>query len=860
MSLSEFRDPFAANHARVERALTPRAIGGPTPTDEQIHAVDIARRGDHLAVEAYAGAGKALRADQPVLTPSGYVPIGSLAVGDTVIGGDGLECSVLGVYPQGVRPLFCITFSDGTEIIADAEHRWLVQRADERANHKPGKIRTTAEMAARVTVPATTKNGGTGRRAYWFVPMTEPVKFAPTELAVDPWLLGVLVGDGTLTGTITLSNPDAQIVDAVRAIVEPMGVKVTTNPSSQIDYRLGGRQTKPGRRGFWNPIVDALRFVGLRDLGSHERFIPDAYKFGDIDTRVAMLQGLFDTDGCRAGPAVEYVSTSERLALDVKFVVESLGGTAVVSSKRAGYKKDGVFVPCRVAYRLYIKVPTWMAPFRLARKMEGWTGGQRPPFRAVRSIEPVEPAEAVCIEVSSANHLFLTAACTPTHNTSTLRLVADALAPQRGMLLAFNRKIIDDAKRSFGPNVACSTVHSVAFRAYGSRFSHRLNAPRMKGWEIARRLGCDDMVLRVEGSPPKRFPRDKVASLAMAAVRTFCQSTDEQISARHVPMPRAAKHDPELKAIYRQIAAAVAPIAARAWDDLCRVDGVLPYSHDVYAKGWMMTRPKLPTDFLLMDESQDLDAGMFQLAEDQRSHAQVVYVGDRFQSVYQWRGAVNAMTLAEVAERCWLTRSFRFGAEIAEVANEVLAMLGARHPLIGGGKPGRVGEIDKPDLLLARTNATAVLWALREIEAGGRPFIVGGADDVVSFARGALQLQEGRPSSHPDLWCFDSWTEVQVYADQDELGADLSLLVKLVDQFGAQVIVDALGAMGDERNATLVLSTAHKFKGAERGSVQLADDFPADPEEMPPEEGNLLYVAATRAQFELDVSAVGVLG
>lgn len=443
--------------------------------------------------------------------------------------------------------------------------------------------------------------------------------------------------------------------------------------------------------------------------------------------------------------------------------------------------------------------------------------------------------------------------------TSTLRLVADALAPKRGMLLAFNRKIVDDAKRSFGPNTACSTVHSVAFRAYGTRYSHRLNAPRMKGWEIAKRLGCDDLVLRMDGLPPKRFPRDKVASLAMATVRSFCQSIDDEIGERHVPMPRAAKHDPDLKALYRQIATVVAPIARKAWADLCRTDGVLPYSHDVYAKNWMMTRPKLQTDFLLMDESQDLDATMFQLAEDQRSHAQVVYVGDRFQSVYQWRGAVNAMTLADVEERCWLTHSFRFGAEVAEVANEVLDMLGAAHPLVGGGKPGRVGGIDKPDLLLARTNATAVLHALREIEHGGRPFIVGGADDVVSFARGAQQLQDGRPSSHPDLWCFDSWGEVQMYASSDELGADLALLVKLVDQFGAQVIVDALGSMGDERHATLVLSTAHKFKGAESPAVKLADDFPADAVEMPPEEGNLLYVAVTRAQRELDVSAVGAL-
>lgn len=199
--------------------------------------------------------------------------------------------------------------------------------------------------------------------------------------------------------------------------------------------------------------------------------------------------------------------------------------------------------------------------------------------------------------------------------------------------------------------------------------------------------------------------------------------------------------------------------------------------------------------------------------------------------------------------------SFRFGPEIAEEANRVLEHLGDVR-IVGRAPAGTVGPIDRPDIILSRTNASAVGAAFAELDRGGRPHIVGGADDVVSFARAAASLLAGRRTEHPEIGCFDTWQEVRDYVRQDELGSDLQLLVKLVDDFGADRIVSAFDRQPREDQATLVLSTAHKSKGREWGKVQLAGDFSPEPEG---EELRLLYVAATRAERELDTEGVGFL-
>ncbi len=137
--------------------------------------------------------------------------------------------------------------------------------------------------------------------------------------------------------------------------------------------------------------------------------------------------------------------------------------------------------------------------------------------------------------------------------------------------------------------------------------------------------------------------------------------------------------------------------------------------------------------------------------------------------------------------------------------------------------------------------------------------MVGGANDVVSFARAAADLIDGRRTSHQELACFESWFEVQDYVKSDAMGDEIKLLVGLIDRFGPATIISALERMPGEKVAKVVLSTAHKSKGREWPQVRLGGDFPDDLALMADEEIRLMYVAVTRARLVLDPRLVGCL-
>jgi hypothetical protein len=220
------------------------------------------------------------------------------------------------------------------------------------------------------------------------------------------------------------------------------------------------------------------------------------------------------------------------------------------------------------------------------------------------------------------------------------------------------------------------------------------------------------------------------------------------------------------------------------------------------------------------------------------------------------------MAAVDGAERTLLSQSFRFGPAIAEVANKILARLDSDLLLTGSPDVSSVVRaVAEPTAILSRTNSAAFNQLFTRQGMGERPHLIGGGSEIISFAKAAAELMVGRKCYHPELACFDTWGEVQEYVRQDELGKELKMLVGLVDDHGVPTILKALERMPREDDADVVISTAHKAKGREWDSVQLAGDFPPakEGEEVAEEELRLLYVAVTRARHELDISAVAAL-
>jgi len=463
--------------------------------------------------------------------------------------------------------------------------------------------------------------------------------------------------------------------------------------------------------------------------------------------------------------------------------------------------------------------------------------------------------QATLLSVAGQSRVTVVQAGAGTGKTTSLVMLAESLSSMAGQYTAFNTSLVAESKSKFPSSCACNTIHSLAFRAEGRRFAHRLNKGRVRSGEVARMLGMDGLTLSVadEMNPgqtkDKRIPAAILASVVLGSIRRFCQSADTELTEHHIPYlsgPFTQEHQDVVKE-------ALLPFAVKAWSDLSSTEGKLPFAHDHYVKVWQLNRPVIPADYILLDEAQDTSPVMLDVLAKQQ--AKVILVGDSAQQIYEWRGAIDALAAFPEAPRCYLSQSFRFGPAIASVANIILSHLVDKTKLVLKGLPtipSKIAPVADPTAILCRTNATAVGHLLQAIGKGKKPYLVGGGADVISFVEAAQSLQQGRPTFHPELACFDSWREVEAYAKTEE-GEDLLLMVKLIKSFGCSTLLSALQQMPEEKDADLTISTAHKSKGREWDTVQLSSDFPVL-EKSVDSDIKLLYVAATRAKMVLDVS------
>ena len=316
--------------------------------------------------------GRAQPVEAPVLTPEGFRPIGSLRVGDFVIGSDGRPTPVLGVYPQGRKEVYRVRTQDGASALACAEHLWFVTAREDRRHAWAGRVIRTRDMIG---------NLGTAHHRNFALPLVAPVHFEPREVPIEPYALGRLL------------------------------------PGRHEQYDYLPRPPADGRGGLLvaDPVPVAPARLGLAGTGSTSTSVPAEYLLNCAEVRLAVLQGLLDTGGGAVRQAgrtcqVQFSTCSQRLRDDVVFLVRSLGGVADRPVSRG-----------HDAYILDIRLPDGVEPFRLARKQRLYDAGdgapRRRPVRFVAGIESAGKAECVCISVAAQDSLYVTADFLLTHNT-----------------------------------------------------------------------------------------------------------------------------------------------------------------------------------------------------------------------------------------------------------------------------------------------------------------------------------------------------------------------------------------------------------------------------------------------------------
>ena len=345
------------------------------------------------------GLGKALEANEPVLTPGGWFPIRDLVVGDYVIGSNGKPVEVLGVYPQGEREIVSVKFKDGAEVLCDWDHLWTVQSDRQRTRKMPSYTITTRQIFDE----GVSERNGNSMKLKWAIPLVTAVEFDTKTFPIDPYTMGVFLGDGYIS-SVTSENTSPTICTDLE-IINNIGKLTRMHESSSY--------TAYGRLPNTRPSLFKMGLVGKR---SWEKFVPEEYLFGDKHQRLAILQGLLDTDGSAgADGGVEFSSTSENLIDSVVDLAQSLGGIGRKSKPRVTKHQNG---NGRTSWRVNVKLPTEMNPFRLSRKLTKWKRPSK--YHVIRKIESITPhssSQAVCIRVNADDHLFVTKGYIVTHNT-----------------------------------------------------------------------------------------------------------------------------------------------------------------------------------------------------------------------------------------------------------------------------------------------------------------------------------------------------------------------------------------------------------------------------------------------------------
>lgn len=347
--------------------------------------------------------GKGGRPSDRILTPWGWTTYGEVRPGQFVVGSNGLPTRVVGVFHRGTVPFMRVEFSDGAAVSVSDDHLWRVETPKQRhAGSGSHAVLATWELAR---TGLHDKSGN----ARWFIPMVEPIEFYPRRGTIDPYVIGVLIGDGYLGDSVSICTGDAKVLEAVEARL-PAGVQMVKKVSK-------GRAASYTLKG----MLPHVRKIGLRGR-AWEKEIPDQYLFGSVRDRMDLLRGLVDTDGHIFGRGmVEYTTTSKKLAEQVRFLVETLGGTASLKARRTSYVYRGTKKRGRVSYRLVLNIPPAIVP-TLTQRWQPRTKFM--PSRSIRSIVPDGEDRCICIKVEAEDQLYVTDRCIVTHNTPTASVAA----------------------------------------------------------------------------------------------------------------------------------------------------------------------------------------------------------------------------------------------------------------------------------------------------------------------------------------------------------------------------------------------------------------------------------------------------
>lgn len=404
--------------------------------------------------------------DAKILTPDGWITMGELKVGDSVISRDGKPTKVLNIYPKGTKDVYKITTSDGLSTECCEDHLWKVKKS----NEKNWSIVQTKDII---------KSFENKENIKYILPRNEAIHYNKKELPFPAYSLGVFLGDGSATdGHITYYSSDQSIIDRVDSELKIFDCRIVKGKSNKLSHRFysnkqcgiaGCKEVKitdlnTGLSSFYkstgeaafnigvnrstisenckkkrpvnnrlyeytdnvmassNPIIRILKELNLYGKKSYNKFIPKQYLYASLEDRIDLLRGLMDTDGCiKKSGEMSFCTSSEQLANDIIELIRSLGGRASLHSRNRIGKfnivNNNPVISKRITYEFTVSLPGNIKAFFLKRKANNHNPNKNPMQIKIKSINYVGKKEVQCILIENPEHLYITDDFIVTHNT-----------------------------------------------------------------------------------------------------------------------------------------------------------------------------------------------------------------------------------------------------------------------------------------------------------------------------------------------------------------------------------------------------------------------------------------------------------
>lgn len=447
-----------------------------------------------------------------------------------------------------------------------------------------------------------------------------------------------------------------------------------------------------------------------------------------------------------------------------------------------------------------------------------------------------------------------------TGKTSTAKMITKYV-DKKSVYVCFNKSVADKAKKEFPSHVDPRTLNSIA---YGSVMRNIKDKSRLKF-----SLYISDF--------EKALPLAKPSCLSSVreTLNNFCISDDKKIQERHVAgkdcndflksqeILRALDLDPETDK--PMTAKDIVNLAEEYWDKTWNKFSKVSFTHDFYVKQFELNNPKINADMILIDEAQDLNPVAVSILNQQKN-TQMIWIGDSNQQIYQWRGSINQMETLEL-EEFGLTSSFRFGPDVAEMANHALDFKGSKYRLKGKGFDTDVVYDEPPEscdgfTVIARTNMNLFILALEETRLGKKIYLPSYKDSKAALWS-AYFIKNDQPEKayyKPFLGIKD-WSEFEELA---EVEREMAMIASFFESFSGNLkqTLDSIEtcSVKNPEDADVLFYTAHKAKGEEWDKVLISDEFDdlggeCKTGELDGESINVFYVAMTRGIKKVHINS-----